>query len=246
MTRIRLLYVHEYRDRHGHLRRYFRRKGSRPVALPGAPGSTEFMAVYQAALGNTSPGRPPEAAPGTLGALILRFYQSAEFANLKPASRRVYRIVLDSLAEKHGHRLVRDLPRDKARKIIEGIGATRPAMANLTAKVLRRLLGYAIDINLRTDNPLTRAPAYRIGTRHTWTDAELAAFEARWPVGTRERLAYALLLYTGQRGGDVVRMTRADIKAGVSTSRSKRPARSCRSQSTRRSRERSQPDRQTA
>jgi len=50
---------------------------------------------------------------------------------------------------------------------------------------------------------------------HTWTDAELAAFEARWPLGTRERLAYALLLYTAQRVGDAVEIHRADIKSGM-------------------------------
>jgi integrase len=40
-------------------------------------------------------------------------------------------------------------------------------------------------------------------------------FENRWPLGTRERLAYALLLYTGQRVGDVVRMQRSDIRNGA-------------------------------
>ena len=42
MTKIRLAYVHEYRDRHGRLRRYVRRPGSRRVALLGLPGSPEF------------------------------------------------------------------------------------------------------------------------------------------------------------------------------------------------------------
>jgi enterobacteria phage integrase len=36
-------------------------------------------------------------------------------------------------------------------------------------------------------------------------------FERRWPEGCRERLTFALLLYTGQRGSDVYRMTWADI-----------------------------------
>jgi integrase len=43
----------------------------------------------------------------------------------------------------------------------------------------------------------------------------LRAFEAKWPLGARQRLAYALLLYAGQGpGGDVVRMRRADICDG--------------------------------
>jgi hypothetical protein len=50
MTRIKLQYVHEYRDRHGKVRRYVRRPGSRRVALPGLPGSPEFMQAYQDAI----------------------------------------------------------------------------------------------------------------------------------------------------------------------------------------------------
>src|SRR6266513_3100092 len=70
MTRIRLDYVHEFLDRHGRVRRYFRRSGFRQVPLPGLPGSAEFMEAYQAALsGETTPrieigaGR---AKPGTV------------------------------------------------------------------------------------------------------------------------------------------------------------------------------------
>jgi len=59
MTRLKLRYVNEYRDRHGKIRRYFRRKGRRSIPLPGLPGSIEFMAAYQAALGIVSPPRPP-------------------------------------------------------------------------------------------------------------------------------------------------------------------------------------------
>src|SRR5208282_703897 len=65
------------------------------------------------------------------------------------------------------------------------------------------------------DNPDAGLKAYRTGTRHTWTDDELAQFERRWPLGTRERLAFALLLYTGQRAGDIVKMRRSDIRDGL-------------------------------
>jgi integrase len=106
------------------------------------------------------------------------------------------------------------LPRDKVRKILQEIGVTRPAMANLTQKVLGALMRYAIDTGWRNDNPVAGIKPYRLGVHHTWSDAELAAFEARWPLGTRERLAYALLLHTGQRVGDVVRMRRQDISGG--------------------------------
>ena len=55
MTRLRLEYVHEYRDRHGKLRRYVRRPGSQRVPLPGLPGSPEFMHTYQEAISGPAP-----------------------------------------------------------------------------------------------------------------------------------------------------------------------------------------------
>jgi integrase len=92
---------------------------------------------------------------------------------------------------------------------------TCPGMGNLTRKVLRRLLAHAVRLGYRNDNPITEIDSYKLATRHTWTDAELAAFEARWPLGTRERLAYALLLHTAQRCGDVAKMRRADVSGGT-------------------------------
>src|SRR5262245_5730587 len=216
MTRIRLPYVHEYRDRHGKLRRYVRRPGSRGIALPGLPGSPEFMQAYQDAMsGPVARARTPKA--GTLAALAAEFFASTEFANLKASSQRIYRVTLGPVLELDGHRLVRDLPADKARKIIQEIGTKRPGMANLTQSVLRRMFSFAMTIGLRRDNPFDAVPQYKIGTHHTWTDDELAVYETRWPLGTRERLAFDVLLYTAQRVGDVVRIQRSDIRYGVIT-----------------------------
>jgi integrase len=123
-------------------------------------------------------------------------------------------VALKPILAAHGHRLVRELPKEAARHIIEDIGAARPGMANLTRSVLSKVIAYAIDTGVRADNPFAGLKPYRLGTYHTWTDAEIAQFERRWPLGTRERLAFALLLYTGQRGGDVVKMLRSDIVDG--------------------------------
>jgi integrase len=179
--------------------------------LPGLPGSSEFMAAYQTALSGAPTAPAAGHAPGTLAALVKQFYGSAEFANLKPSSKATYRKVLEPIARRDGHRLVRDMPAEKARKIIEEIGTTRPGLANLSRAIMRRLMGYAIDLRLRSDNPFARVPRYKLGAHRAWTDGELAMFEARWPLGTRERRAYALLLYTAQRVGDVVRLRRSDI-----------------------------------
>jgi integrase len=78
-------------------------------------------------------------------------------------------------------------------------------MGNLTRAVLRRVCKLAVKQKRRKDNPHARDRAFKVGEHHTWTDAELRQYEAKWRLGTRQRLAYALLLYTGQRVGDVAK-----------------------------------------
>jgi integrase len=43
--------------------------------------------------------------------------------------------------------------------------------------------------------------------------------EARWPIGTRERLALAILLYTGLRRGDAAMLGRQHVRDGIITFR---------------------------
>jgi integrase len=216
MAKLRLKYVNEYLDRHGKVRRYFRRPGSRSVKLPGLPGSPQFNAAYETALATIAPPPPSprHVLAGSIEETVNGYFRSASFANLSPSTQRTYRIALKPILAEHGHRLVRDLPTDTARRIIERIGGERPGMANLTLAVLSKVMAYAIKTKIRNDNPFAGIERYRLGTHHTWTEDEIAQFEARWPPGTRERLGFALLLYTGQRGGDVCRMLRSDIVDG--------------------------------
>ena len=41
---------------------------------------------------------------------------------------------------------------------------------------------------------------------HAWSGDEIERNRSHWPTGSRQRLAFALLRYTGQRRSDVVRM----------------------------------------
>ncbi len=215
MTRIKLAYIHQYKDRHGVTRRYVRVPGRRGVKLPGLPGSAEFMDAYREAVNNPLPAIRSRHTDDSLGALVERFYRSAEFANVKASSQRLYRIALEAVAVKDGHRMVHDLPAEKARKIIEEIGAERPGMANLTRSVLQLVFGLAISLRWRIDNPFLQVPVYKMGTHHTWTDAELDQYETRWPRGTRQRLAYDVLLYTTQRISDVVGQKRPKTRRDI-------------------------------
>jgi integrase len=215
LAKLKLKFVNEVRDG-AVIWRYFRRKGSPRVPLPGFIGSPEFMEAYTAALAGTTPTSPTTLRndAGTFGKLIEDYRRTASFSNLSASSKLSYGYALNPLVKAHGHRPLNSMPRDKLIKIIEGIGAKSPGMANLTRAVLHKILKDAHKRGTIRENPLAAGvDRFKGGSFHSWTDDELSVFEARWPVGTRERLAYALYFYTGQRGSDVARMNRADITA---------------------------------
>ena len=84
MARVRLLYVKSYLDRHGKVRHYFRRKGCPPIALPGIPGSPEFMEAYQAALAGHEIRREigkSRSLPGSLSEAIAAYYVHNSFVH---------------------------------------------------------------------------------------------------------------------------------------------------------------------
>src|SRR5258708_29263652 len=52
----------------------------------------------------------------------------------------------------------------------------------------------------------------RRGGSPPWSDEDMAKFEARWPRGTRERVIFDILAYTGLRIGDVATLGRQHLK----------------------------------
>jgi integrase len=74
-----------------------------------------------------------------------------------------------------------------------------------------------VEIKLRADDPTRDVRALRVKSDgfHSWTEDEIAKFQATHPIGTRPRLALALLLCTGQRRSDVVRIGRQHVRDGA-------------------------------
>jgi integrase len=208
---IRLKYVHAFRDRTGRMRYYFRRNGKRN-ALPGLPGSIEFMGAY-AVLLSKSPKQVeqrPTAAPRTFAALAIRYFGSPQYLSLSTSSRGNYRRVIDGFLVEHGHRRVDQMTREHV-DIVIGKMANKPGAGIILLKRVRTLIRYAMALGWSDRDPTAGVRAYKSKEIHTWNEGEIAVFERHWPAGSRERLAFALLLYTGQRGSDVYRMTWTDI-----------------------------------
>ncbi len=210
-------YTHGYVDRHGKPRWYLRRRGFKSVPLPGLPWSPEFMAAYEAAMAGQEPRQigASRTKLGSISALIVKFYRSGEWAGLAASTQVTYRGILERFRAKHGHRPVASLEREHVRAILAKKAST-PQAANNLRKIIRLLMRFAIDEGWRRDDPTVGVKAIRARSDgfHTWTESDIAAFEKRWPVGTKQRLAMALALYTGQRRSDLVLMGKQHIRNG--------------------------------
>jgi len=217
MSTVKLRHIDRFTDRHGRVRHYFRKGKGPRVALPGEPGSEEFMRAYHAVLAgeDTLGSQQGSLIPKTFDHLVRDYFSSADYRRLGPSTQKAYRSVIERLVrdENIGHRLVRQMTRQHVQLIV-GKRATTPGAANDVLKKLKILLHFAIDNGWRTDDPTVRIKRFAESEFHTWTDEEIGQFENVWPVGTRERSVFALFVYTGQRASDVAKMSSSDIEGG--------------------------------
>jgi integrase len=206
-------------DQRGVRRVRFRKSGF-SAYLTGVPWSEGFMAQYTAALAGVKAlmqdigaGRTTR---GSFNALCVSYYRSPEFRGLKPSTQAVRRGIIERFRNEHGEKPLARLGRQHIKDII-GAKANTPEAANNLLKVLRVLLSYAVDAGMIPVNPAIGVKRYRSHGEgfHTWSEAEITAFEERHPIGSRARLALALLLYTAQRRSDVVRAGWQHIKGAA-------------------------------
>lgn len=208
-----------YADRHGKVRYRFRRTGQKPYAFKSQVGTPEFLNEYHSCLaGNTAPHilvGHSRCVEGSFDDLISRFYRSTDWVTPTESSKSTYRGIIERFRAKHGHRMVAEMKFEHVDRILAQMAGT-PAAANNLRKVLSRLMEYAVRIGMASRNPVRGVRKFKTNPEgwHPWTDEEIAKFEQRHPLGTKARLALALLLYTGQRRSDVVRIGRQHIRNG--------------------------------
>lgn len=217
-VKVDLPYVKAARDRQGRVKYWYFRRNGRYWRLPGEPKSNEWLAEYNRLKTASEPRpstavRPARPIPGSLKALAVAYFASPEFRERSAGTQRIYRIVIDQLVEKHGHKPIALIERRHVKRWRDERAET-PGMANMVVKVASVLLVFAVENDYRKDNPALRIKQFKLGEHRAWTVEELATYERRWAPGTMQRRAYALARYTGQRCGDLAAMTRASREAG--------------------------------
>ena len=204
-------YVTQFRDRHGKNRLRFRKKGHSAYYFKAAAWTDDFLREYHACLrGEVAPSIEPASKPtrpGSIDALVSHYYKSPEFQGLSDSTKKTYMGIIERFRAEYGSYSARSLERRHVKAIVGKRSAT-PAGANNLLRMIRMLMRFAIDIGVRNDDPTYRLKGFSIKSTgfHTWTEDEIAKFEATHPIGTRARLSFALMLYLGQRRSDVVRM----------------------------------------
>lgn len=225
--------VYSFKSQHGTERLVLRRKGFKPHYFKAAFGTKEFGEEYDREMG-MAPLPEKKAEPrwkaGTLGELRARYFAVPTRLGPTLVTQSKIRAVIEDFCKGREHYPVaiidfEDIDRIVAEKQVKtGTGnKTKGGLhaAQKLRKELVRLFDFGMKANLMTRNPAresekVKMPAGEKRSKgfHSWTEPEIQQFRDRWDLGTRERLAMELCLWTDQRRSDVVSMGKAQIQNG--------------------------------
>jgi integrase len=206
--------------RHGRSVWYVRRGHGTRIRIRAEFGTSEFEAEYRAALD----GAPVQvvsnkAGVGTLEWLWDRYRETTAWSQLALGTRRKREYIMVPVLSQSGK--VSAAAITKAH-IMTGRDRRKdtPAQARHFLDTMRGLFSWATDAGHIKTNPTDgiKKPAMpKDGGYAAWTEDDVARYEARWPIGTKERVWLGVLLYTGLRRGDAVLLGPQHIRDGVAT-----------------------------
>ncbi|WP_192257037.1 tyrosine-type recombinase/integrase [Mesorhizobium silamurunense] len=174
--------------------------------LPGKPGDAEFMAAYNAAI-----ARKIYPRQGALLSVLNAFQLSSDWDDLAPRTRADYVKLIKIIEKKFGDFPLSGMSDRRTRGLLMEWRDERAKRSRRQAdygwQVLARVLSWAQGRGLVSANPCEKGGRLYRGSRsaNTWSAADEAAFYASAP--THLHLALMLALWTGQRQGDLLRLT---------------------------------------
>jgi integrase len=227
MPKPNLPFLHRYVTRHGKPTYYVKlskRQRGRGIRINERIYRSEaFMAEYHAAVRGTpitpAPVIAAQDGKGTLGWLIKLYRESRDWGhNLSQGTRKQRSPILKRMEEAAG-----DLPLEAItrKKVEEGMSARTDNQArhflNTTSGLFRWAIAHSLFDGRNPAEGITR-------TRNdggdndghlAWPIELIEQYEKRWPIGTKQRLAFDIFLYVGLRRGDAARLGKQHIKGGI-------------------------------
>jgi integrase len=191
------------------------------IPLPTPVGSPEFWTAYhQAIKGETvAPVMAARAHGASLRTAIEQYLEGEGFAARvpSPAARARQASTLRKWTRAEGDLPIARVDRAYVDRLLGSIDLPNPKYTMLIT--IKQLFVWCVSKGMMPADPtsgIKLKPAKSDG-RHTWTEEQIAQFEAHWQLGTLERLVFDLLLYTGQRGSDARRLGPQHIRDGEIT-----------------------------
>lgn len=178
--------------------------------LQGTPGSAEFVASYNDAVGT----RRHEPV-GQFRSLIESYESSPVFERLAPSTKKDYRWHLRKIEEEFGTLPISVLADRKVRAVFldwrDEVAKRSRRQADFGFTVLARVISWSFDRGIAPANPCLRpGRLYRSGRAEmVWSEGDEANFYEKAP--DHLHLALTLALWTGQRQGDLLRLTWSDF-----------------------------------
>jgi integrase len=218
MPRPRPPHLHRETNRHGKTVWYVRvGKGPR-IRLKAEYGAPEFEQAYQAALQGHRPRASGKAARGSLGWLFDLYRQTTAWTDLAASTRYKREKIMMRVLATAGNEPVGAITEAAIIAGRERRAAT-PASAQAFIDTFHGLFKWAVRSQLAKVDPTLNVKVEtkpkRKGGYPPWTDSDMEKFERHWPRGTRERVMFDILAYTGLRIGDVACLGKQHVRNGV-------------------------------
>lgn len=156
--------------------------------------------------------RAREDAPGkgNVAELIREYLKSPAYQKLRPSTQKSYDWAIRKIEDEFFDLPIRALGEKGARKFLlewrDGFSDT-PRAADMVMAVLSKIIAFAVDREDIPKHPLEKVEKLADSSRRDsiWTDEQVAAFKAKAPA--RMVLALELARWTGQRQGDLLKLT---------------------------------------
>ena len=211
------LHVVRDRSRHGKIRFYFRVGLGKRTRLPDI-NDPAFRAAYMACLGAGVPEPTiSKRVERTLAALIDQYRDSARWAELSPATQKQRRNIFAHVIKEAGDFPYREITPEDLKAARERRKDT-PAQARNFLDAMRGLFRWAHEAGLVEVDPSEGVKNPRKsrseGGFKVWSDADVEAYRARWGAETVQRRWLDVLLATGVRRGDAVRLHSDQVRDG--------------------------------
>lgn len=207
-------YCGYFTDARGKQRLRFRKNGLRTVYPSGLAGSQELLAEYQAFVANAAAGPKVKVIDGSVSAVIARYYKGTEFGGLAAGTQAAYRGIFERFRKSHGSKMIASIQTVHVNSLIDE-KANKTAAAKHFRLRLFALMEFAIGAGYRTDNPVANAKKIKRkdkGGIRPWTEQDIADYRDYWPAQSAQRIALEILLHTGLRRSDAVRLGRQHIR----------------------------------